>query len=171
MDGHEVMPIAEAAGIGDIFITLTGGLKAIDGGTLARMKDGAIIANSGHFDVEIDIAALREMSAPPRRVRPFVDEFVLEDGRRLFLLGEGRLINLAAAEGHPSAVMDMSFANQALCAEYIAKKGRDLEPDVYPVPREIDEEVGRLKLEAMGIGIDTLTDEQDAYLASWAIGT
>ena len=171
MDGHEVMPIAEAASIGDIFITLTGGLKAIDGATLARMKDGAIIANSGHFDVEIDIAALREMSAPPRRVRPFVDEFVLEDGRRLFLLGEGRLINLAAAEGHPSAVMDMSFANQALCAEYIAKKGRDLEPDVYPVPRAIDEEVGRLKLEAMGIGIDTLTDEQDAYLASWAIGT
>ena len=171
MDGHEVMPIAEAARVGDIFITLTGGLKAIDGNALARMKDGAIIANSGHFDVEIDIAALREMSAPPRRVRPFVDEFVLEDGRRLYLLGEGRLINLAAAEGHPSAVMDMSFANQALCAEYIAKKGRDLEPDVYPVPREIDEEVGRLKLEAMGIGIDTLTDEQDAYLASWAIGT
>ena len=171
MDGHQVMTMAEAAEVGDIFITLTGGKNAIGRPHLQVMKDGAIFANSGHFDVEIDIPALEEMADGKQTIRPFVEEYLMEDGRRLYLLGEGRLINLAAAEGHPSAVMDMSFANQALTLEYLAQTAHTLEPKVYDVPRDIDEEVGRLKLLSMGIQIDTLTDEQEAYLASWDIGT
>ena len=171
MDGHQVMTIAEAAEVGDIFITLTGGKNAIGRPHLRAMKDGAIFANSGHFDVEIDIPALEEMADGKQTIRPFVEEYLMGDGRRLYLLGEGRLINLAAAEGHPSAVMDMSFANQALTLEYLAQTAHRLEPKVYDVPRDIDEEVGRLKLLSMGIQIDTLTDEQEAYLASWDIGT
>ncbi len=171
MDGHQVMPIAEAAKVGDIFITLTGGMSAIGGEHLAVMKDGAMFANSGHFDVEIDIKALEEMSDGKQTIRPFVDEYLMGDGRRLYLLGEGRLINLAAAEGHPSAVMDMSFADQALSAEYLALTAHTLEPQVYDVPRDIDEEVGWLKLQSMGVEIDTLTAEQEHYLASWDIGT
>ena len=171
MDGHQVMTMAEAAEIGDVFITLTGGKNAVGRSHLEVMKDGAIFANSGHFDVEIDIPALEEMSDGKQTIRPFVDEYLMGDGRRLYLLGEGRLINLAAAEGHPSAVMDMSFANQALTLEYLAQTAHTLEPKVYDVPRDIDEEVGRLKLLSMGIQIDTLTDEQEAYLASWDIGT
>ena len=171
MDGHQVMTMAEAAEIGDVFITLTGGKNAVGRSHLEVMKDGAIFANSGHFDVEIDIPALEEMSDGKQTIRPFVDEYLMGDGRRLYLLGEGRLINLAAAEGHPSAVMDMSFANQALTLEYLAQTAHTLERKVYNVPRDIDEEVGRLKLLSMGIQIDTLTDEQEAYLASWDIGT
>ena len=171
MDGHRVMPMSEAARIADVVITLTGGVKAVGREHLEVMKDGAIIANSGHFDVEIDIEGLEEISEGKQRVRPFVDEYRTEDGRRLYLLGEGRLINLAAAEGHPSAVMDMSFANQALSVEYLGRSGHSLDRDVYPVPRDIDEEVGRLKLGAMGITIDSLTDEQERYLADWELGT
>jgi adenosylhomocysteinase len=171
MDGHQVMPMSEAAKIGDIFITLTGGLNAIGRSHLEAMKDGAIMANSGHFNVEIDISALEEISDGKQQVRPFVDEYLIGDGRRLYLLGEGRLINLAAAEGHPSAVMDMSFANQCLSVEYLAQSAHTLAPQVYPVPRDIDEEVGRLKLLSMGITIDTLTQEQQEYLASWEVGT
>ena len=171
MDGHQVMPMHKAAETGDIFITLTGGLKAVGREHLETMKDGAIIANSGHFNVEIDIQALEDMAEGKRRVRPFVDEYLMEDGRRLNLLGEGRLINLAAAEGHPSAVMDMSFANQALSIEYLAKNARSLAPQVHPVPPEIDQEVGRMKLHSMGIAIDSLTPEQQEYLASWETGT
>ena len=171
MDGHQVMSMREAAKIGDVFITLTGGLKAIGREHLDSMKDGAIVANSGHFNVEIDIEAMEEMAKAKQSVRPYVDEYLLEDGRRLYLLGEGRLINLAAAEGHPSAVMDMSFANQTLTVEYIVQSGHELAPEVYPVPRDIDQEVGRLKLASMGITIDTLTDEQERYIASWEAGT
>ncbi len=171
MDGHQVMPMEEAARVGDVFITLTGGLKAIGRRHLELMKDGAIVANSGHFNVEIDIEALEEMADGKQRVRPFVEEYLLNDGRRVYLLGEGRLINLAAAEGHPSAVMDMSFANQALSVEYLVQAGHSLAPKVYPVPRDIDEEVGRLKLRSMGITIDSLTEEQQKYLASWELGT
>ena len=171
MDGHQVMPMAKAAEVGDIFITLTGGMSAIGGSHLAVMKDGAMFANSGHFDVEIDIPALEEMSDGKQTIRPFVDEYLMGDGRRLYLLGEGRLINLAAAEGHPSAVMDMSFADQALSAEYLAQTAHTLGPQVHDVPRDIDEEVGKLKLQSMGIEIDTLTAEQEHYLSSWDIGT
>ena len=171
MDGFQVMPIAEAAPLGDLFITLTGNLHVIDRPHLERMKDGAIIANSGHFNVEINIDALEEMAKGKRRARSFVDEYALQDGRRLYLLGEGRLINLTAAEGHPSSVMDMSFANQALAVEYLAKLSEPLSQEVYPVPRLIDEEVGRLKLSSMGVGIDTPTEEQQRYLESWDIGT
>lgn len=171
MDGHRVMTMDEAARIGDIFITLTGGMKAVDRHHIELMKDGAIIANSGHFNVEIDIEALEEISVGKREARDSVEEYSMQDGRKLFLLGEGRLINLAAAEGHPSAVMDMSFANQALSAEYIAREASGLEKKVYPVPNNIDQEVGRLKLIAMGIDIDVLTDEQRKYLESWNIGT
>ena len=171
MDGHKVMTMDDAAKVADIVITLTGGTKAVGRRHMEVMKDGAVIANSGHFNVEIDIEALEEMAETKQRVRPFVDEYALEDGRRLYLLGEGRLINLAAAEGHPSAVMDMSFANQALSVEYLAKHARDLEAKVVPVPKEIDREVGRLKLAAMGITIDTLTEEQEKYLGSWEMGT
>ena len=171
MDGHRVMSMKQAAAIGDIFITLTGGMKAIGRSHLEAMKDGAVIANSGHFNVEIDIEALEEMAEGRQKAREFVDEYLMEDGRRLYLLGEGRLINLAAAEGHPSAVMDMSFANQALTVEYLATRAHTLERKVHPVPRDIDDEVGRLKLESMGIAIDSLTEEQQRYLDSWDIGT
>ncbi|MDW8068274.1 MAG: adenosylhomocysteinase [Anaerolineae bacterium] len=172
MDGYRVMPMREAAPQGDIFITSTGDINVIDRQHFEVMKDGAILANSGHFNVEINIPALEEMAVgPPRRVRPFVDEYVLPDGRRLYLLAEGRLVNLAAAEGHPSAVMDMSFANQALCTEYILRNADRLERTVYPVPEEIDREIARLKLQAMGVEIDVLTPEQERYLASWEEGT
>ena len=171
MDGHQVMSMDAAAKIGDIFITLTGGMKAVDRKHIEVMKDGAILANSGHFNVEIDIPALEELADGKQEARQFVDEYLMGDGRRLYLLGEGRLINLAAAEGHPSAVMDMSFADQALSAEHIAQFAHTLKPQVYDVPREIDEEVGRLKLLSMGITIDTLTAEQEEYLASWEVGT
>jgi adenosylhomocysteinase len=171
MDGHQVMTMAEASKVGDVFITLTGGMSAVGAEHLDAMKTGAIVANSGHFNVEIDIDALEDMAETKRRVRPFVDEYTLEDGRRIYLLGEGRLINLAAAEGHPSAVMDMSFANQALSIEYLAQKGHSLEASVYPVPKDIDQEVGRLKLLSMGIAIDSLTARQQEYLESWELGT
>jgi len=171
MDGFRVMPIAEAAKEGTIFCTLTGDLNVIDKAHFEVMKDGAIISNSGHFNVEINIPALEEMSVSKRLVRPFVEEYVLKDGRRIYLLGEGRLINLAAAEGHPASVMDMSFANQALSLEYMVKNVDKLENTVYGVPLDIDMEIARLKLEAMGIEIDTLTPEQDKYLNSWEHGT
>ena len=171
MDGHRVMTMAQAAEIGDIFITLTGGMKAVDRSHLESMKDGAIIANSGHFNVEVDIDSLEAMADGKQSVRPFVDEYLMQDGRRLYLLGEGRLINLAAAEGHPSAVMDMSFANQALTIEYLGQSAHNLDKKVFPVPRDIDEEVGALKLKAMGIAIDVLTGEQRKYLESWEVGT
>ena len=170
MDGYPVMPIAEAAKIGNIFITLTGDISVLDKTHFAAMKDGAIIANSGHFNVEINIPALEEMAKAKRRLRPYVDEYTLPDDRRIFLLAEGRLINLAAAEGHPASVMDMSFANQALCVEYMVK-GRKAKPGVYSVPKDIDREVGRLKLASMGITIDTLTEKQSKYLDSWEAGT
>jgi len=171
MDCHQVMTMAEPAKIGDIFITVTGGMKAVGREHIESMKDGALVANSGHFNVEIDIEAMEEMADSKSSVRPFVDQYLMGNGRKINLLGEGRLINLAAAEGHPSAVMDMSFANQALTAEYMAQTAHTLAPQVYPVPRDIDEEVGKLKLESMGIGIDTLTAEQEKYLASWDVGT
>jgi len=171
MDGFEVMPGLEAAREGDIFITVTGDMHAIDGRHFGVMKNGAIVANSGHFNVEIDIPALVEMSIGKQKARPFVDQYDLGDGRHIFLLGEGRLINLAAAEGHPAAVMDMSFANQALAAEHIYRNHGDLEHKVYGVPDEIDSEIAKLKLESMGIAIDTLTAEQAKYLSSWDQGT
>ena len=171
MDGNQVMSMAEAARIGDIFITLTGDVNVLDRHHFEAMKDGAIVANSGHFNVEINIKALEDMSESKRRIRDNVDEHRLMDGRRLYLLAEGRLINLAAAEGHPAAVMDMSFANQALCVEYLARRGQPLPIDVHVVPREIDQEVARLKLASMGIEIDELTPEQQKYLTSWEEGT
>ncbi|HXG42746.1 MAG TPA: adenosylhomocysteinase [Dehalococcoidia bacterium] len=171
MDGYQVMPMAEAAAVGDIFITLTGNVNVIDRHHLQAMKDGAIVANSGHFNVEINIAALEEMAEAKRRIRPNVDEYRLPDGRRLYLLGEGRLINLAAAEGHPASVMDMSFANQALAVEFLATRKERLAPGVYNVPQELDQEVARLKLSSMGIRIDQLTEEQRRYLSSWEEGT
>ena len=171
MDGFRVMPMDEAAEIGDIFITVTGGMSGIDARHFAVMKDGAIMANSGHFNVEINIEALEAMSERHEELRPFVEQYTLEDGRRLVLLADGRLINLAAAEGHPASVMDMSFANQALCAEYVAKLDRPLEPGVHPVPPALDQEVARLKLDSMGMKIDTLSPEQKTYLESWSVGT
>jgi len=171
MEGYRVMPLSEAARVGDIFITVTGDKNVIDRHHFQVMKDGAIVANSGHFNVEINIPALDDLASGKRDVRPFVEEYALRDGRRVFLLGEGRLINLAAAEGHPAAVMDMSFANQALGAEYMVKHAKELEARVYDVPKEIDREVARLKLQAMGITIDTLTEEQQRYLESWEEGT
>jgi len=171
MDGYQVMPLLEAARIGDIFITATGDVSVIDKAHFSQMKDGAILANSGHFNVEINIPALGKLAKSKRQMRPFVEEYTLADGRRLFLLGEGRLINLAAAEGHPASVMDMSFANQALCLEYLVKNKGKLQPKVYPVPEEIDNEIGRLKLKAMNINIDSLTKEQKKYLESWEEGT
>jgi len=171
MDGNRVMPLLEAARIGNIFVTATGGLNVIDREHLLVMKDGAILANSGHFNVEINIPALEEMAKKKRQLRPFVDEYTLADGRHIFLLGEGRLINLAAAEGHPASVMDMSFANQALCVEYMVGWKEKPAPKVYSVPTDIDREVGRLKLLSMGITIDTLTAEQRKYLESWESGT
>jgi adenosylhomocysteinase len=171
MDGYRVMPMADAAPIGDIFVTSTGDKNVIDRQHFAVMKDGALLANSGHFNVEINLPALAEMAVNRVQAREFVEQFTLADGRRLAVLGEGRLINLAAAEGHPSAVMDMSFANQALCAEYMVKNSRKLDKQVYSVPADIDQEIARLKLAAMGITIDVLTEEQRAYLASWESGT
>jgi len=171
MDGFRVMPMLEAARIGDIFVTSTGDISVIDRQHFEVMKDGAILANSGHFNVEINIEALEEMAVEKRRVREGVEEYVLPDGRRLNLLGEGRLVNLACAEGHPSAVMDMSFANQALSVEYLAKRGGELDKKVYPVPEELDKEIARLKLKALGVEIDRLTPEQEEYLRSWKRGT
>ncbi len=171
MDGFQVMPIAQAAPLGDFFCTLTGDKNVIRVEHFLVMKDGAIISNSGHFDVELDLPGLSDVSAGRRPIREFVEEFTLKNGRRVYLLGEGRLINLAAAEGHPSSVMDMSFANQALSAEYMAKEHPKMERKVYPVPLEIDKEIARLKLRSMGIEIDILTPEQENYLSSWEAGT
>ena len=171
MDGFSVMPLTEAAKVGDIFITVTGDKHVIDQAHLQVMKDGVILANSGHFNVEINIPALEKMVRRKRRIRPCVDEYALKDGRHLYLLGEGRLINLAAAEGHPASVMDMSFANQALCLEYIVKNRGKLKVKVYPVPEKIDRHIARLKLDSLGIQIDTLTPEQRKYLLSWQEGT
>ena len=171
MDGHQVMSMENASSIGDIFITLTGGMHAVSSNHIENMKDGAIIANSGHFNVEIDIEGLNKISSSSREVRESVEEFKLNNGKCVYLLGEGRLINLAAAEGHPSAVMDMSFANQALCVEYLSKNSDTLETDVFPVPKEIDDQVGQMKLDSMGMSVDTLTQEQIKYLNSWNVGT
>jgi adenosylhomocysteinase len=171
MDGYEVMPMAQAAPIGDIFCTATGDKHVLAREHLSVMKDGAIICNTGHFNVEIDIPALRSLSTGTREARNFVEEFMMSDGRRIFLLAEGRLVNISAAEGHPAIVMDMSFANQALATEYAVQNAGSLEARVYPVPTEIDEEIARLKLETMGIDIDSLSEEQAKYLASWDEGT
>lgn len=171
MDGYQVMPMIEAAKVGDVFCTVTGDVHVIRGEHFQVMKDGAIVANSGHFNVEIDIPALENLAAERRVIRDFVEEFALPDGRRIYLLGEGRLINLAAAEGHPASVMDMSFANQALCAEFMVANGAALGKKVYGVPQEIDSEIARLKLKAMGVEIDDLTVEQEKYLSSWTEGT
>jgi adenosylhomocysteinase len=171
MDGFEVMSMKEAAAKGDIFVTVTGNLNVLRTEHFFKMKDGAVIANSGHFNVEIDIPTLKTISRKARNVKEFVDEFTLKNERRIFLLAEGRLVNLSSAEGHPASVMDMSFANQALSAEFIAKAGKTLEKRVYKVPAQIDQEVARLKLHAMKISIDRLTPEQKKYLASWEAGT
>lgn len=171
MDGYRVMPIADAAKTGDFFCTLTGDINVIRKEHFLTMKDGAIVANSGHFNVELELKGLEEISKGKRAIRDSLDEFTLPDGRRIYVLGEGRLVNLAAAEGHPSSVMDMSFANQALSAEYLVNNDRKFDNKVYKVPGEIDQRIARLKLEAMGVGIDTLTEEQEQYLASWEMGT
>ena len=171
MDGYRVMPMEQAAREGDIFITATGDVSVIDQEDFSVMKDGAIICNSGHFNVEINIPALEKMTTSKKRVREFVEQFTLTDGRRINLLADGRLVNLSAAEGHPSAVMDMSFANQALGAEWMARNGPSLEKRVYPIPEDIDREIARIKLHAMGVRIDTLTPAQEKYLASWEEGT
>ena len=171
MDGYEVMPIEKAAEVGDIFCTATGDKHVISRAAIERLKDGAILSNTGHFNVEIEIPALRELAVATREARPEVEEFEFADGRRAYLIGEGRLVNLAAAEGHPAAVMDMSFANQALSAEYVVSHADELEARVYVVPEEIDREIARLKLESMGVEIDALTEEQARYLASWDEGT
>lgn len=171
MDGHQVMKMEEAAKLGNIFITVTGGMKAVDSKHVQVMKDGAVLANSGHFNVEIDIEGIEKLSDSKTEVRPFVEQYTMSDGRRINLLAEGRLINLSAAEGHPSAVMDMSFADQALSAEFMANEYQNLEKQVYVVPRDIDNEVGRLKLLSMGVEIDELSDEQEKYLNSWDVGT
>ncbi len=171
MDGFDVMPMAKAAPIGDVFVTLTGDIHVIRKEHFNRMKDGAVVCNSGHFNVELDLDGLKTISKKIRTVRDYVQEYNLRNGRKVFVLGEGRLINLAAAEGHPASVMDMSFANQALGAEFVVKNGESLERKVYSIPEEIDNEIARLKLKAIGIGIDTLTPEQVKYLASWEMGT
>jgi len=171
MDGFRVMSMGEAARIGDIFVTVTGNKNVIAREHFENMKNGAVIANSGHFNVEIDIPTLEKMASSKRQTREFVDEYAMKDGRKLYLLGEGRLINLAAAEGHPASVMDMSFANQALSCEYLVKNHKSLEHKVYAVPEELDKKIARLKLESMGIKIDRLTPEQEEYLASWSEGT
>ncbi|MBI5198177.1 MAG: adenosylhomocysteinase [Nitrospirae bacterium] len=171
MDGFRVMPMSKAARVGDFFVTVTGDTSILRQEHFEAMKDGAILCNSGHFNVEIDIPALRKISKKQRRIREFVEEYTMKDGRRINLLGEGRLINLTSAEGHPSSVMDMSFANQALAAEYIVKEGKKLKKQVYSVPERIDREIARLKLSAMGIQVDRLTKEQQKYLASWEMGT
>src|SRR5467141_1782221 len=171
MDGFRVMPIASAASIGDIFVTVTGNRHVIDGDHFAKMKDGAIVCNSGHFDLELNLVALREMSAPVEKLRPFVEEYKISNGNRIIVLGEGRLINLAAAEGHPASVMDMSFANQALSVESVALKKKKLEPGVHLLPPEVDQEIASLKLRALGLSIDALTPEQIEYMTSWETGT
>jgi adenosylhomocysteinase len=171
MDGFQVMPMAEAARVGDIFVTVTGDVNVLDRAHFEAMKDGVILANSGHFNSEINLAAMDDLAGSVRQVRQFVQEYRMADGRRLHVVGEGRLVNLAAAEGHPAAVMDMSFANQAVSAEWMAKNQAKLEPKVYDVPKELDAEVARLKLEAMHVGIDTLTAEQEKYINSWEEGT
>jgi adenosylhomocysteinase len=171
MDGFQVMPMAEAARVGDIFVTVTGDVNVLDRVHFEAMKDGVILANSGHFNSEINLAAMDDLAGSVRQVRQFVQEYKLQDGRRLHVVGEGRLVNLAAAEGHPAAVMDMSFANQAVSAEWMARNQASLEPKVYDVPKELDAEVARLKLEAMHISIDTLTEEQEKYINSWEEGT
>jgi adenosylhomocysteinase len=171
MDGFDVMPAADAAKVGDIFVTVTGNLNVLRMEHFRAMKDGAIVANSGHFNAELDLEALAKEAKSVRTIRPFVQEYVVERGRRVFVLGEGRLINLAAAEGHPASVMDMSFANQALGAEWLLAHITELKPNVFPIPASVDEEIARLKLEALGVRIDTLTPEQVAYLASWQQGT
>jgi adenosylhomocysteinase len=171
MDGFDVVTMSEAARVGDIFCTLTGNLHVLRGEHFAKMKDGAIVCNSGHFNVEIDIPALAKTAKSVRTVRPFVEEYMMRDGRAIHVLAEGRLVNLAAAEGHPSNVMDMSFANQALSAEYLVRQKETLERRVYAVPEPIDREIARLKLRATGVRIDILTPEQKKYLASWEMGT
>jgi adenosylhomocysteinase len=171
MDGYEVMPIKDAAKIGDVFVTVTGDINVIRTAHFSSMKNGAIVANSGHFNVEIDIPGLEKLSKKKKRIRDFVDEYIMKDGRKIYLLGEGRLINLAAAEGHPAQVMDMSFANQALSAEYVAGNFKALKKEVYKVPKLIDEGIAALKLRSLGVKIDTLTPEQKKYLSSWEMGT
>jgi len=171
MDGYWVMPLKEASKIGDIFVTVTGDINVLDEIHFAEMKNGVILANSGHFNNEINIPALEKQAKQKRRLREFVDDYELADGRHIYLLGEGRLVNLAAAEGHPASVMDMSFANQALCSEYMVKQKEPLKTALHPVPIDIDNEVARLKLEAMGVAIDVLTEEQRKYLSSWESGT
>mgnify|MGYP000704589309 CR=1 FL=1 len=171
MDGRRVMSIGEAARIGDIFVTTTGDISVIRKEHFQKMKDGAIVCNAGHFNVEIDIPALEKLAKKKRRIREFVDEYLLAGGKRIYLLGEGRLINLAAAEGHPASVMDMSFANQALSVEYISKNYSFLQRKVYPVPEEIDEDIAALKLKSLGVKIDKLTPKQKKYLTSWKEGT
>src|SRR5712692_5196224 len=171
MDGFRVMPIASAASIGDIFVTVTGNRHVVDRDHFALMKDGAIVCNSGHFDLELNLVALRELSGEPDQVRPFVQEYKLSNNHRVYVLGEGRLINLAAAEGHPASVMDMSFANQALSVEYLVKNKGKLEPGVHLLPKEVDQEIASLKLRALGMSIDTLTSEQIEYMTSWETGT
>jgi len=173
MDGFRVMPIGEASSVGDIFVTVTGNRHVIDGEHFSRMKDGAIVCNSGHFDLELNLVALREMAtSDPVTMRPFVEEYKLQsNGHRVIVLGEGRLINLAAAEGHPASVMDMSFANQALSVEFLVKNKGKLAPGVHLLPAEVDTEIASLKLRALGISIDTLTAEQLEYISSWETGT
>ncbi len=171
MDGFRVMPMEEAAAVGGVFVTSTGNKKVITEKAFEEMKDNAIVANAGHFNVEIDLDSLKNMAVEVNDIREYVTEYRFEDGRRINVLGDGRLINLAAAEGHPASVMDMSFANQALSAEYHYLEGETLEQKVYPVPRSIDEEIAELKLETMGVEIDTLTGEQKEYLSSWGEGT
>ncbi|MGC2420315.1 MAG: adenosylhomocysteinase [Candidatus Acidiferrales bacterium] len=171
MDGFRVMPMSEAVKIGDIFITVTGNKSVIAHEHFEKMKDGAVVCNSGHFNVEIDIPALERLSSGKKPARPFVEEYAMKDGRKLYLLADGRLINLAAAEGHPAAVMDMSFANQALASEYLIKNAAELQPQVYPVPEHLDKQIAKLKLESMGFQIDKLTPDQEHYLASWSEGT
>jgi adenosylhomocysteinase len=171
MDGFQVMSLKDAAQIGDVFVTVTGDKNVVTKEHFAKMKDGAIVANSGHFNVEIDIPVLKNLSKKKRTIRDFVDEYTLKNGRKIILLGEGRLINLAAAEGHPAVVMDMSFANQALSARYLCQQSKKLEKTVYPVPAKIDDEIARMKLKSMGIRIDKLTKEQKDYLSAWQEGT
>ena len=171
MDGFRVMKLEEAMPVADVVVTLTGDINVVDERHMLLAKDGAVVANSGHFNDEINLAALERMAESKRRIRDFVDEYVLKNGRKIFLLAEGRLLNLAAAEGHPAAVMDLSFANQALGAEYIAANAGQMEKKVYVLPKELDREIAALKLKSMGIEIDELTDEQKEYLASWESGT
>jgi adenosylhomocysteinase len=171
MDGFRVMPMAEAAKIGDIFVTVTGNKSVLAAEHFENMKDGAVMCNSGHFNVEIDIAALEKLSSSKKQARVMVDEYVMRDGRKIYLLGDGRLINLAAAEGHPAAVMDMSFANQALSVDHLIKHASEMGKQVYPVPEVLDRQIAKLKLESMGFQLDKLTAEQEHYLASWDEGT